>query len=152
MGVYDVFDLLPSGWGMGSWALVGNRAGIDVTIILSCDQPDKKLAPDEVGIVLGMLTSSGIKVSKGLSRLRGKVIDTFICYAETFQQQDLIRSIARSYNQKFVLEVDDYTGFSCFNFMDGGLRTFVGRWHEGEARRRKDFTLDIETQKVYVTS
>jgi hypothetical protein len=119
------------------------------TIIFSLDTADRQPPSDEYDTMREHLLTGKIMVNNSEGYYKGNKEKSFICLLETELQEQMILGIAHAYKQECVLEVELPSRMGYLRYFDGSPRKALGMWKEAPLDVKDDFTLNLETMKIY---
>lgn len=117
-------------------------------VIFSCDRDGHLLDEESINIIIGMLFNSGIKVKRVLNCYKGFLETAFIALVKTDNEYQLVKSLARSNQQESILEIEP-TGMGKLCYFDDRVPQYIGMWKEVRKIVGLNFTIDLETKKMY---
>lgn len=119
------------------------------TIVFSLDTVEKQPPQDEYNTMREHMLTGKIIVNNARGSYKGREENSFICLVETELQEKMIMAIAHAYKQEAVLEVEMPSRKGYLRFINGQPRQAVGIWTEAPVDIKGDFTLNMESMKVW---
>lgn len=122
-------------------------------IVFSLDRPNKPVSDQDMELVKSMLFNSGLISRPAIGVYKGEVERSWIVETETEHESDLIKSIARAYNQESVLSVDLATHDATLEFLLEDFlvkKDMIGKLYKSDKIDKQNMTLDLNSLTVYV--
>lgn len=119
------------------------------TLVFSLDTAQRQPPKEEYNTMREHMLTAQIIVNDAKGVWKGREENSFICLIDTELQEKMIMAIAHAYKQEAVLEVDMPTKLGYLRFMDGAPRKFLGTWKEAPVDVTDNFTVNVNSMKVY---
>lgn len=121
-------------------------------IVFSLDQKNKVVSPEDISALEGIFYQSNLIARRALGLYKGELEKSFIVEIDQDIQVDLIRAIARAYNQESILSVDAKTKEVTQEFLldeNKVKKQILGHWVKTDKINPNGMTLDLKTMKAY---
>jgi hypothetical protein len=118
-------------------------------LIFSLDTETRQPGQEEYETMKTHMLTSKMHVTNSKGVYKGIEEDGFICVVNEEIQEKMIMAIAHAYKQECVLEVELPSRKGYLKFFDGKPAEYVGLWKEAGIDVKDDFTINLDTMKVY---
>lgn len=118
-------------------------------LVFSLDTKVRQPGKEEYNTMREHMLTSSMRVTNAKGVFKGQEENSFICSVDKELQEQMVLAIAQAYKQECVLEVEMPSHKGYIRYFDGKPREYVGLWKEAGLDVKDNFTLNLDTMKVF---
>lgn len=122
-------------------------------IIFSLDQNEKPASDADMDVVKHMIFNCGLVSRPALGIYKGKAERSFMVEVQEDQQADLIKAIARAFDQECIMSIDLKTFDASLEYLLPNFlvrKEVIGHWCKTDTINKDNMTLDLNSMTGYV--